>query len=433
MRFYLQSMTVSHECGKIKKIFQNSEWMKCIESITKQKRGIEFMIVKPKIRGFICTTAHPVGCEESVRLQAEYAKNHPVNGIPIRVLVIGSSGGYGLASRIMACFGGAADTIGVHFDKEPSGTKTGTAGFYTTRAFDRLAQKEGHLSYSINGDAFSSEIKNKVVEAIKTFPGGQIDCVIYSLAAPKRIDTKIGKVYNSVIKPIGNPFEEKTVDVNTGEISIAKVMPASDTEIEETVAVMGGSDWKDWIHLLLQNNMLAPGACTVAFSYIGPKLTHAIYTNGTIGRAKQDLEQTSVQLSKTMQSIGGKAFVSVNKALVTQASSAIPVVPLYISLLYKVMKEKGLHEGCIEQAQRLFTSLYGQGLNHTPVDSNGRIRLDDLEMREDVQDTIQKVWKVLSNDNLFEFADIQGYRDAFLQIFGFQIPGVDYEADIDIM
>lgn len=392
------------------------------------------MIVKPKIRGFICTTAHPAGCEESVRQQAEYAKSHPVKDAPGRVLVIGSSGGYGLASRIMACFGGGAHTIGVHFDKEPSGTRTGTAGFYTTRAFDRLAEKEGYISHSINGDAFSREIKDKVLEAVKTFPGGQVDCVIYSLAAPKRIDALTGKVYQSVIKPIGGVFEEKTVDMNTGAISTVQVAPASDTEIEETVAVMGGSDWKDWIALLLENNMLAKGACTVAFSYIGPELTHAIYTNGTIGRAKLDLEKTAGELCGELAPLGGKAFVSVNKALVTQASSAIPVVPLYIALLYKVMKEKGLHEGCIEQAQRLFARLYGEaaGMENVPVDEKGRIRLDDLEMREDVQENIKQLWGTVSGDNLTELADVQGYKDAFLQIFGFAISGVDYEADVEI-
>lgn len=393
------------------------------------------MIVKPKIRGFICTTAHPAGCEESVRQQAEYAKNHPVKDAPKRVLVIGSSGGYGLAARIMACFGGGAHTIGVHFDKEPSGARTGTAGFYTTRAFDLLAKEAGRISHSINGDAFSREIKEQVLEAVKTLPDGQVDCVIYSLAAPKRIDAATGKVYQSVIKPIGGVFEEKTVDMNTGAISTVRVEPAGETEIEETVAVMGGGDWQDWMDLLLENNMLAKGACTVAFSYIGPELTHAIYTNGTIGRAKQDLEKAACALCGKLKPLDGKAFVSVNKALVTQASSAIPVVPLYIALLYKVMKEKGLHEGCIEQAQRLFARLYSEsaGLENVPVDANGRIRLDDLEMREDVQEKIQQLWGTVSSGNLAEFADVQGYQDAFLQIFGFAIDGVDYEADVEIL
>lgn len=391
------------------------------------------MIVKPKIRGFICTTAHPAGCAESVRLQAEYAKNNPVKEAPKRVLVIGSSGGYGLASRIMACFGGGADTIGVHFDKEPSGIRTGTAGFYTTRAFDKLAQEAGRISCSINGDAFSREVKNKVMEAIKTLPGRQVDCVIYSLAAPKRLDAVTGKAYSSVIKPIGSPFEGKTVDVNTGAVTMAKVEPASDVEIEETVAVMGGSDWQDWIDLFLQNNLLAQGACTVAFSYIGPEQTHAIYTNGTIGRAKQDLEKTASELCDKMKGIAGKAYVSVNKALVTQASSAIPVVPLYISLLYKVMKEKGLHEDCIQQAQRLFARLFGGAPGSVPVDQKGRIRLDDLEMKEEIQAKVKELWDAVSSENISDLTDIQGYREAFLQIFGFAIPGVDYDADADIM
>lgn len=393
------------------------------------------MIIKPKIRGFICTTAHPLGCEKSVHLLAEYAKNNPVKS-PKRVLVIGSSGGYGLACRVMACFGGKADTIGVHFDKEPSGTRTGTAGFYTSRAFDELTQKAGRISYSINGDAFSQDTKNKTLEAIRALPDGQVDCVIYSLAAPKKTDEFTKKIYNSVIKPIGKSFEGKTVDINTGEVSMAKIEPASTVEIEETVAVMGGSNWKDWIQLLLQNNMLAQGACTLAFSYIGPEQTHAIYTNGTIGQAKLDLEYTANELCEKLNCISGKAFISVNKAIVTQSSSAIPVVPLYISLLYKVMKESGLHEDCIEQAHRLFERLYdGSGCDweHIQVDKMGRIRLDDYEMREDVQAEVKRLWNSISSDNILEYADIKGYRKAFLQIFGFDISGIDYDSDIDIM
>ncbi|MGL6201682.1 MAG: enoyl-ACP reductase FabV [Lachnospiraceae bacterium] len=393
------------------------------------------MIVKPKIREFVCTTAHPIGCEESVRLQAEYATKNPVKS-PKRVLVIGSSGGYGLATRIMACFGGKADTIGVHFDKEPTASKTGTSGFYTTRAFDKLAQNEGRISYSINSDAFSQKTKIKTVEAIRTIFGGQVDCVIYSLAAPRKKDELTGRIYNSVIKPIGKFFEEKTVDINTGKVSIVKVEPATNIEIEETVAVMGGSDWNNWIDLLLQNNVLAQGACTLAFSYIGPEQTHAIYTNGTMGRAKLDLENTANQLCGKMSCINGRAFVSVNKALVTQASSAIPVVPLYIALLYKVMKESDLHEDCIEQAHRLFKRFYGDYNGdwvHVQTDEKGRIRLDDLEMSEDIQAKIKKLWNDISSDNIFECADIQGFRISFLQIFGFNIPGIDYESDIDIV
>lgn len=393
------------------------------------------MVIKPKVRGFLCTTTHPTGCEESVRLQANYAKDNPVNSAK-RVLVIGASGGYGLSSRIMACFGGGADTIGVHFDKEPTQTKTGTAGFYMTRAFDRLAKKDGRISSSINGDAFTMEIKNKVIEAIRAFPGGQVDCVIYSLAAPRKRDEATGKVYRSVIKPIGASFEGKTVNINTGVVSTMKVEPANDIEIEETVEVMGGSDWNDWINLLLRHNLLAQNTCTVAFSYIGPEQTYAIYTNGTMGRAKRDLEDTADELCKKMNSIGGKAFVSVNKALVTQASSAIPVVPLYITLLYKVMKEKGLHEECIEQAGRLFNRLYGDSSGdwgNIQVDEKGRIRLDDNEMREDVQVKVKELWSVISNDNVFELTDIHGYRNAFLELFGFHLPGIDYDAEVDVM
>lgn len=392
------------------------------------------MVIKPKIRGFVCTTAHPAGCEESVRSQAGYAKSNPVKSAK-RVLVIGSSGGYGLACRIMACFGGDADTIGVHFDKEPTRSRTGTAGFYMTRAFDALAKKEGRFSSSINGDAFSEKVKTQVVEAIRSLPGGQVDCVIYSLAAPRRTDKETGKVCHSVIKPIGTTFEGKTVNIDTGVVSAVTVEPANNVEIEETVAVMGGADWRDWTRLLLQNNLLAQGACTVAFSYIGPEMTHAIYTNGTIGRAKSDLEDTACELSEELKSIGGKAFVSVNKALVTQASSAIPVVPLYITLLYKVMKEKSLHEGCIEQARRLFERLFGTGgdWDIVQVDDKGRIRLDDLEMREDVQEQVKEFWNRVSSDNLFELADIQGYRNDFLEIFGFHMPGIDYDAEVDLL
>lgn len=393
------------------------------------------MVVKPKIKRFLCATSHPTGCEKSVHLQALYAKNNPIKSAK-RVLVIGSSGGYGLACRIMACFGGGADTIGVHYDKEPTHLRTGTSGFYMSRAFDKLAKKDGRISHSINGDAFTVEVKKKVIEAIRAFPGGQVDCVIYSLAAPRKRDEATGGVYHSVIKPIGSPFEGKTLDINTGVVSTIKVEPASNIEIEATVEVMGGSDWKNWVELLLQNNLLAQGACTLAFSYIGPELTHAIYTNGTMGRAKLDLEDTACELSERMKVIGGRAFVSVNKALVTQASSAIPVVPLYIALLYKVMKEKGLHERCIEQARRLFDRLYdgfGSDWKNTQVDEKGRLRLDDFEMQEDVQAKVKELWKGISSDNVFEITDIQGYRNDFLEIFGFNISGIDYDSDVNIM
>lgn len=389
------------------------------------------MIVKPKIRGFICTTAHPKGCEENVRLQAEYAKNNFVDGAPKRVLVIGSSGGYGLASRIMATFGSGADTIGVHFDKEPTGTRrTGTSGFYNTRAFDKLAKENGNLSYSINGDAFSKEIKNQVVETIKKMPGGEVDIVIYSLAAPKRIDEVTGKQHNSVIKPIGKAFVGKTLDVNTGEVYETSVEPANEEEIKDTVFVMGGSDWVDWIDILLENNCLAKGAKTLAYSYIGPKQTHPIYADGTIGRAKLDLEVGAKAIDEKMKDIEGKTYISVNKALVTQASSAIPVVPLYITLLYKVMKEKGIHEDCMGQIKRLYEKLFED--SEIELDEKGRIRLDDLEMREDVQEEIKELWNKVATDNILELADVEGYRKDFLQIFGFDVSGIDYEEEVDI-
>lgn len=394
------------------------------------------MIVKPKVRGFICTTAHPAGCAGNVRLQTEYVKNQkPING-PKRVLVIGSSTGYGLACRIAATFGCGADTVGVFFEKPPSGSRTASAGWYNNRAFEALAAEAGRTAYSVNGDAYSREVKEEALSLIRKLPGGQVDLVIYSLAAPRRTDSETGKVYNSVIKPLGGVFRGKTVDVHTGAVTDAEIQPATPQESEDTVAVMGGGDWLRWIRLLHEAGALAPGAATIAFSYIGPTQTHAIYKNGTIGRAKEDLEAKAGEISGVLSPLGGKAFVSVNKALVTQASAAIPVVPLYMSLLYKVMKARGVHEGCIQQMERMFRLLYpetgGNGWDSVPVDEGGRIRMDDWEMDTAVQQEVEDLWGKVSSDNIRDLGDLDGYLEDFYQLFGFRVPGVDYDEDVEL-
>lgn len=387
------------------------------------------MIIEPKIRGFICTTAHPTGCAQHVKEQIAYVKSKPrVNG-PKKALVIGASTGYGLSSRIAAAFGCGAATLGVFFEKPSDGRRTATAGWYNTAAFTEAALGEGLYARNINGDAFSNEVKREVIEAIKA-DLGQVDLVVYSLAAPRRTDPETGVTYSSVLKPIGQTFTSKTVDVNSGLVTEITLEPATEEEIAGTVKVMGGEDWKMWIDALDEAGVLADGAVTVAYSYIGPKITHAVYREGTIGRAKDDLERTARELDGRLRGKGGRAFVSVNKALVTQASSAIPVVPLYISLLYKVMKEKGLHEGTVEQMHRLFAErLYAGG--EAPTDEAGRIRIDDWEMRNDVQDEIAALWQQVNSDNLAHISDIAGYRSDFLKLFGFGLEGIDYGADVD--
>jgi enoyl-[acyl-carrier protein] reductase / trans-2-enoyl-CoA reductase (NAD+) len=387
------------------------------------------MIIQPKFRGFICTTAHPTGCAKQVEQQIEYVKaQKPIQG-PKRVLVIGASTGYGLASRIVASFGAGADTIGVFFERPASGSRTATAGWYNTAAFENAARAAGHKAFSLNGDAFSNQLKEQTIELIKK-EFGQVDLVVYSLAAPKRVHPVTGEVFNSVIKPIGQSYSNKTVDFHTGQVSHLTVEPATEEEIRGTVAVMGGEDWKMWIDSLKRAGVLAEGAITLAYSYIGPSITHPIYREGTVGRAKDDLERTAHELDEVLKELGGRAFVSVNKAVVTQSSAAIPVVPLYISLLFKVMKEKGLHEGCIEQMYRLFAERLYTG-KEVPVDEAGRIRIDDWEMREDVQAEVQERWNRVDSDNLKEISDIEGYRADFFRLFGFETEGVDYNADVD--
>ncbi len=383
------------------------------------------MTVKPKIRGFICTTAHPDGCRAIVGSQIGYVKKAgKING-PKKVLVIGASMGYGLASRIAAAYGCGAATIGVIFDKPGSETKTASAGWYNTAAFEEFAHADGLYAKTVNGDAFSSGIKEQVIELIKK-DLGKVDMVIYSLAAPRRT-TSDGTVYSSVLKTTGKEFTNKTIDVRSGEISEATISPATETEIFATVKVMGGEDWKEWIGALRSADVIEDGAVTVAYSYIGPEMTHPIYKDGSIGRAKDHLAATAKEITRSID--GVNAYVSVNKALVTQSSAAIPIVPLYISILYKVMKDMGLHEGCIEQMYRLLAEkIYGGTVK---TDENGLIRLDDLEMRDDVQEKVGEIWNSISSGNISECADLDGYRKDFNRLFGFDADGIDYEADTD--
>lgn len=387
------------------------------------------MIVNPKVRGFICTTAHPTGCASHVLEQIKYVKGQEhING-PKNVLVIGASTGYGLASRIVSAFGAGAATIGVFFEKPASDGRTGSAGWYNSAAFEKSAHESGLYAKSINGDAFSNEIKEKTIELIKN-DLGKIDLIVYSLASPRRIHPDTGETYNSVIKPIGEAYTNKTVNFHSGEVSDITVKPASEEEIRQTIAVMGGEDWEMWIKALKNADALSDNVITVAYSYIGPEITHSIYKNGTIGKAKDHLEVTVGNIDNLLKSIGGKAYVSVNKALVTQASSAIPVVPLYISLLFKLMKDMSIHEGCIEQMYRLLADrLYSGKLE---LDEKGRIRIDDWEMREDVQSRVLKEWGSVNTDNLEAISDIKGYRDDFFKLFGFGLKGVDYDSDVDV-
>ena len=389
------------------------------------------MIVSPKIRGFICTTSHPDGCAAHVQQQIDYVKAQPkIENGPKNVLVIGASAGYGLASRIVPAFGSGANTLGVFFEKPGSEKRTGSAGWYNTAAFEKAATAEGLLAKSLNGDAFSHELKKQAIDIIKNEMGGKIDLVVYSLASPRRTDPDTGEVYKSVLKTTGGDYTNKTLNTDKGEISEVTIGAATEEEIADTVKVMGGEDWELWINALADAGCLAKGVKTVAYSYIGPKLTWPIYTDGTIGCAKKDCERASAAIhTKLSESLGGCAYVSVNKALVTQASSAIPVVPLYISILYKEMKAKGNHEGCIEQIQRLMADrLYSGDLQ---LDDEGRIRVDDWEMRDDVQEAIASAWKNISNENFAQLADFEGYQDDFLRLFGFGLSGVDYEADTD--
>jgi enoyl-[acyl-carrier protein] reductase/trans-2-enoyl-CoA reductase (NAD+) len=385
------------------------------------------MIIEPRMRGFICLTSHPKGCEQNVKNQIAYVKSKgPIEGAK-KVLVIGASTGFGLASRITSAFGSDAATIGVFFEKPPTEGKTASPGWYNSAAFENQAHQAGLYAKSINGDAFSNEIKKQTLDLIKA-DLGQVDLIIYSLASPVRVHPVTGILHRSVLKPIGSTYTNKTVDFHSGKVSEISIEPSNGDDIENTIAVMGGEDWAMWIDALKAENLLAPGATTVAYSYIGPSLTEAVYRKGTIGRAKDHLEATAFSITDSLKGIDGKAFVSVNKALVTQASSAIPVIPLYISLLYKIMKEEGIHEGCIEQIQRLYQDRLFSG-KPIPTDEKGRIRIDDWEMRTDVQSKVAQLWMEAVTENVSEIGDLEGYRNDFYNLFGFEVAGVDYKED----
>lgn len=386
------------------------------------------MVIEPKVKGFICTTAHPMGCEKNVYSQIEYVKSKGnVNGAK-KVLVIGASTGYGLASRITAAFGMQAATIGVLFDKEASGKRTATPGLYNTRAFDQAAKQAGLYSCSINGDAFSKEIKQQVIDTIKK-DLGKVDLVIYSLASPRRT-TEDGTTYVSALKTVGEAFTQKNWNLRDNTVTDATINPATQEEIDATIKVMGGEDWKDWLEELVKADAIEDHALTIAYSYIGPKLTYPIYHEGTIGQAKKHLADSAQAITKEYRNKDIRAYVSVNKALVTQASAAIPVVPLYLSILYRVMKKMNLHEGCIEQMDRLYMDKV-YGANGVSVESDGLIHVDDYELREDVQKQVMDIWENINSDNLSELADLDGYWDDFYHMFGFKVDGVDYSLDVE--
>jgi enoyl-[acyl-carrier protein] reductase/trans-2-enoyl-CoA reductase (NAD+) len=389
------------------------------------------MIILPKIRGFICTTAHPKGCHQVVKEQIDYVKAQGklTGPTPKNVLVIGASTGYGLASRIVSTFGAGAKTIGVFFEKEADDKRTASAGWYNTAAFEEIAHSENLYAKSINGDAFSDDIKKQTADLIRQ-DLKQVDLVIYSLASPRRVHPKTNEVFSSVLKPLGQAYHSKTVDAFRGEVKDVTLEPATKEEIADTIAVMGGEDWEMWMDFLASENLLADGATAIAYSYVGPEMTYPIYKNGTIGKAKEDLRHNAEKIDAKLKQHQGRALLSVNKAVVTQASAAIPVVPLYISLLFKLMKKKGTHEGCIEQIYRLYRDNLYSGKALT-CDELGQIRLDDLEMEEDIQEKILTVWPKIDTDNLGDLTDIEGYRNEFYRLFGFNAEGIDYNTDVD--
>ncbi|MDX1504728.1 MAG: enoyl-ACP reductase FabV [Spongiibacter sp.] len=387
------------------------------------------MVIKPRVRGFMCVTTHPVGCEANVKQQIDYVKAQgEIADGPKKVLVIGASTGYGLASRISAAFGSGAATLGIFFEKEGTERKPGTAGWYNSAAFHKFAEAEGLYAKSINGDAFSDELKEKTIAQIKA-DLGQVDLVVYSLAAPRRQHPKTGEVFNSTLKPIGKDVTQRGVNTDKETIESVTLTAASDEDISNTVAVMGGEDWQMWIDALDEAGVLADGAKTTAYTYLGDRITWDIYWHGTIGQAKKDLDKRVINIRERLAAKGGDARVSVLKAVVTQASSAIPIMPLYLSLLFKVMKADGSHEGCIEQVYKLFKqSLYG---SEPVVDEEGRLRADSLELRPEIQDAVASAWDTVTTENLHEVTDFVGYKSEFLRLFGFEIDGVDYDADVD--
>lgn len=387
------------------------------------------MIIEPKIRNNVCVNAHPLGCAAQVKAQINYVKARDKVASPRRVVVIGASNGYGLAARIVSAFGSGAATIGIGYERPGTASRPGTAGWYNTESFKMEAEKERYQAWNVNGDAFSEEIKSEVLEIVRENLG-EVDFLVYSIAAPRRMDPKTGELYSSVIKPIGKRFTSKTVNFLTGEVSEITADPATEEEVGHTVKVMGGEDWRLWIGMFQREGVLAKNFLTTAFSYVGPDFTRAIYRDGTIGRAKKDLEEKAVQINELLKPSEGRAVISVNKALVTRASAVIPAVPLYIALLYKVMKEKKLHEGCIQQMYRLYHEFLFTG-GPSPVDHKGRIRLDDWEMRKDVQKEVAGLWGEVTTDNIRDLADMDGLRDEFLRHHGFGMPGVDYTQDVE--
>jgi len=390
-------------------------------------------VVKPKVRGFVCVTSHPAGCAAHVREQIDYVKSQPplAHG-PKKVLILGASTGYGLSSRIVAAFGAKAATLGVFYERPCDKGRPASAGWYNSVAVEQAAHAEGLYAKSINGDAFSDDIKLQPIERLKE-DLGQVDLVIYSLASPRRTDPRSGEVYKSVLKPVGAPFTAKTVDTDKKEVLEITLEPATDEDLRQTTKTMGGEDWEMWLDALRHHNLLAPGVVTVAYSYIGPEVTYPIYRNGTIGKAKEDLENTAARLTARLADLKGRAWVSVNKAVVTQASSAIPVVPLYLSILLKVMAEKKVDEGCIEQIERLFAQqLYRADGQAPTADAQGRLRVDDLEMRADIQDAVKKIWPEVTTANLATLTDFPRYQTEFLKLFGFGLPGVNYEAEVEL-
>lgn len=388
------------------------------------------MIIRPKVRGFVCVTAHPTGCAANVQEQIDYVKSQtPVKNGPKNVLILGASTGYGLSSRVAAAFGSGANTLGVFFERPSERGRTASPGWYNSVAFEKQAKAAGLYASSINGDAFSKEIKDQTLARIKA-DMGKIDLVIYSLAAPRRTDPETGEVYKSTLKPIGSNYSNKYLDTDKRTIQMAELDAATDEDIRNTVKVMGGEDWELWIHALRDSDLLAEGCKTVAYDYIGPKVTWPVYKEGTIGRAKLDLRRAKAAINETLGSIDGAAHVAVNKAVVTQASSAIPGVNLYITILFKIMKELGGHEGCTEQMARLFKDrLYNGG--EVPVDELGLIRMDDLEMDEPIQNAVAEVWPKVETDTVDELTDFVGYQEEFLRLFGFGVDGVDYEAEVE--
>lgn len=386
------------------------------------------MKIEPKCKGFICITAHPQGCKMNVKNEIDYVeKQGKISGAK-NVLIIGASTGYGLASSVVSTIACDANVIGVSFEKEGTAKRTATPGWYNIESLKKLLEGRQGKFTSVNGDAFSFEIKNEVINLIKE-KMNKVDLVIYSLAAPKRKDPVTGEVLSSCLKTTGEEFTNKTVDIHTGEVTTKTIEAATEEEIKGTVKVMGGEDWMLWIKALNDAGVLANNVKTIAYSYIGPVLTYPVYREGTIGKAKEDLENTAKEITEYLSSINGEGIISVNKGLVTQSSAAIPIVPLYISILFKLMKEKGTHEGCIEQIYRMFNGIYGNG--EIVKDEKGRLRLDDYEMDEEIQAEVLKIWDEINTDNIFELSDVKGIKEDFYKLFGFGVDGVDYEADVD--